>query len=166
MIDPVFYLDSAGLTQPHLGGQELILHEIAALLRPYDRVWLPFAGSCVTLAETLLSAGNHIATWNAPVGPLDALYFGTPTIVDGKLLFDSDGAGVSESFLINDKVSERNAVRTMVRYAKEHNAERIVSGLGSGDISVEERIEDMGGGEVVTMKKFDVFTDWVIVRDL
>jgi hypothetical protein len=38
--------------------------------------------------------------------------------------------------------------------------------LGSGDISPEERIKDMGGGKIACFKDFGQFQDWVIVRDL
>jgi len=155
MIDPELYLKSAGLSRPHAGGQELILHEVLALLAPYHTIWLPFPDGCVTLSEKLTEQGHASADV-----VFDALYFGTPTIVDGRPLFPSTAHGIL------DKETERAVVRSLVEQAEFVGARRIVSGLGSGDISVGERIEDMGGGTVVVEKKFDVFTDWVIVRDL
>jgi hypothetical protein len=50
--------------------------------------------------------------------------------------------------------------------AEELKYKKIISGLGSGDISPEERIEDMGGGRIVAYKDFGTFQDWVIMRKI
>ena len=162
MLDPELYLKSAGLTRSHFGGQELILHEICALLGSYPTVWLPFPKACVTLADTLKEQGHNLALGRRirKDTDIDAVYFGTPTIVGGKQLFPGTARD------IKDKLTERTVVRSLVKRATMMGAKRIVTGLGSGDISVRERQADMKGAQVVVEKRFDEFTDWVIVRDL
>jgi len=164
-MNPDSYLKSAGLTLPSTGGggQELILNEIKALLDGYDVVWLPFPEGCVTLEGHLKAQGHKVIgnTLHVYEPPIDAVYLGTPTIVGGKPLFP-DTAGA-----IYTKKQERETVRRVVQLAEEAGARRIVTGLGSGDISVRERKRDMGrGSRVEVVKHFDVFTDWVLVRDL
>ena len=157
MIVPELYLAVSGVRRPQMGGQELILYEVLALLEPYGTIWLPYPGACKTLSKKLILRDHVVEQY---VGrKADALYFGTPTIVSGKPLF-----GVVYG-IINKRV-ERESVQGLVSKAEAVGVRRIVSGLGSGDISVAERLEDMGGGEVVVEKKFDAFTDWVLVRDL
>lgn len=162
-MDPEDYLSYAGLTRPGMGGQELILYEILALLAPCYRVWLPFPKGCVTLGEHLEAHGHVVIRGRRkPVGQsIEGVYFGTPTIVDGRPLFPGAPHGV------RTKEQERDVVRAIVDEATVAGAQRIVSGLGSGDISVAERKADMGRGtKVVATKVFDEFTDWVLVKEV
>ena len=50
--------------------------------------------------------------------------------------------------------------------SEKYDLKVMVTGLGSGDISVDERLEDMGGGTVVSYKHFGLFEDWVLCRTL
>jgi len=94
----------------------------------------------------------------------DAIYWGTPTIVDDKPLFpDSLEPGVGHSW---DKIRERATSTQLAKLAVEQKAKRIITGLGSGDISWKERLMDMGGGRIVSWKDFGDFEDWVLVRDI
>lgn len=144
----------------------MLLHEITALLDNHDHVCLPFPSSG-TLANHLDGMGYHVHLGEGRMSPVipsgcTALYFGTPTIVDNKALFPEDGMGHPWT-----KEAERQCVRRMVNEAETNGYRRIISGLGSGDISPEERLEDMGpGARIVCVKYFDDFTDWVMVRDL
>lgn len=163
MIKPEDYLKVTGLRVPKQGGQELILYEILALLDPYVSVWVPFDKDCKSLVDALVSTGHVV--FGSRVLPkrahIDAVYFGTPTIVDGRPLFANSARH------IKTKQDERDAVRQTVLKAKDRGARRIVSGLGSGDISTAERRHDLGrGAMVVVTKEFEGFTDWVIVRDV
>lgn len=159
MISPVRYLDAIKVTAHGQGGQELILPEILGLLVAQEIVWLPFPEQCVTLT---LRLGVR---WRTSYEEASALYFGTPTIVDDKPLFQMPHGGKGDQIEWN-KEAERKVVRSLCYVAESAGLRCIISGLGSGDISVEERLEDMGGGEVVTMKKFDGFMDWVLCRKL
>lgn len=146
------------------GGQELLLSEIMALLDECKRIWIPFYSSG-TLIDCLIENGycpvfdehNHLLECPEQV---DALYFGTPTIVDGKPLFyDPQTVGWG-------KQKERKIARELVNAAIRGGCKRIITGLGTGDVSIEERLEDMGGGQVVCFKMFNQFSDWLLVRDL
>lgn len=149
------------------GGQELILPEILAALDGFSRVWLPFLSSG-TLAHELAGRAFHLphtearsasALWSA-----DSLYFGTPTIVEGAPLFPEDAPAEGAPWTA---ASERACVRALVGLAVERRVRRIVCGLGSGDVTLQQRLEDVGAGaRVVTFKDFGEFQDWVIVRDL
>lgn len=175
MIDVTEYTRSTRVT-PYNGvggGQELILHEIMGLIPPRSYVWLPFYSSG-TLAEALMARGDIVLTDHEKVMrpptargfAYQALYFGTPTIVHDRPLFhdpviEASGMEWHAGF-------ERNVVRAYVREAVNNVCCRIiVSGLGSGDISVAQRIADMGdGAKVVAYKDFGTFEDWVIARRL
>lgn len=159
MISPLRYLDAIRVTAHGQGGQELILPEILGLLESQEIVWLPFPEQCVTLT---LRLGVR---WRASYEDCSVLYFGTPTIVNDKPLFNIPAGGKSAQVTWT-KSAERSVVRSLCYLAEQAGFRLIISGLGSGDISVEERLEDMEGGEVVTMKKFDGFTDWVLCRKL
>lgn len=159
MIDPELYLKAAGLDSTRNGGQELILAEVLALLAPYHTIWLPFPEGCITLMGRLREAGHKVVS-DVSDDPIDAMYLGTPTIVDGKPLFPETAGRVMT------KEAERALVKSLQATATLRGAKRIVTGLGSGDISLGERVEDMGGGRMVVEKRFDEFIDWVIVRDI
>lgn len=162
MIDGDLYTDALRLPRD-FGGQEHILGEIIGATHPYRSVWVPFGGD--TLIDRLSFLGFEV--WGDPtlegydakvIPEAEVVYFGTPTIVGGKALFPS-----SEDWT---KEKEREVVRIIVERCAGRGYYRIISGLGSGDISLEERLNDMGGGKVVAVKYFDGFTDWVIVRNL
>lgn len=168
------------------GGQALIAHEIIAVCGSCQRIVLPFVGD--GLLEAMMRArGLYVESLNYryPYGdsemyvntPIDigaqvslqlptmgeVVYMGTPTIVDDKPLFD-----VPMAYAWN-KRTERIVVRQMVENARAMRYRRLITGLGSGDISVEERISDMGGSDVaqvVAYKRFSNFEDWVICRNL
>jgi len=185
MIDePTYrYLSSA---QPVIrkglrGGQDLILYEVMSSLNhsldpnTFKGIWLPFASSpsSATLLHYLLEETVHIN--KQPVDSLNLLipprfcstvYFGTPTIVDGHALFPEDLPEIMGQRSDWDKEFERLVVRTICKACVEAGYDRIVCGLGSGDIRPPERITDMGGGKVACYKDFGDFQDWVIVREL
>ncbi len=149
------------------GGQELILFEICAEILPVVRkgVWVPFISSG-TLTSFLRKKNIHVNnTFSVEKAPLDCdvLYFGTPTIVNDAVLFPEDNSVTTIKW---NKVNERKTASILSLLAQEQQYTLIVSGLGSGDISVEERIADMGGGKIVAYKDFNVFQDWVISRRL
>jgi len=143
-----------------LGGQELILFEILALLYPYQGINLP-CDKVSTLHGYLLEQGKKIVFDYFESTQPQALYMGTPTIVEDRPLFPyPDAERWTKEF-------EREFVRSQISRADEVGYGLVVTGLGSGDISVEERIEDMGAGTVVVCKKeFQGFTDWVLARRL
>jgi hypothetical protein len=91
---------------------------------------------------------------------MDAIYFGTPTIVNNQPLFSDN---VSDAWT---KETERFFVRDLCKRVEAQRFKLIVSGLGSGDISPGERLEDMGGGKIVCYKDFGHFQDWVLMREL
>ncbi len=165
MIDPTVYLKSLGIDPPiKRGGQELILGEIVGALAGLPSVWLPFYSSGA-LAACLQKVGIDVVTdplrdtFEEAAPPCRGLYFGTPTIVNDAALFPE-----KESWT---KQKERLVVRDLVRKAEAAGYQRIVSGLGSGDVNIHERMEDMGKGAVVCcLKHFGTFKDWVLVREL
>lgn len=150
------------------GGQELILYEILANLFDLNSIYLPFFSSGTLfsyLRKRLMIMHVICGHVREPVVPeipkyTDALYFGTPTIVNDRPLF---WEGVSNEWT---KEKEREFVRTICDRAYSFGYRRIISGLGSGDISPEERLQDMGGGKIVCYKDFGSFQDWVLRRDL
>lgn len=176
MINPMGYLLAVEQYRAHpeamKGGQELLLGEIIGALVGYRSVCLPLAhlSGGGLLRDMLLDLGHEVicdangAAWEGA----DALYFGTPTIVNGRPLFP-DG----ERDLWT-KAGERAWVRGALRSAERSGIRRILCGLGSGDISLDERLAELGGAatptqagaEVITMKRFTHFTDWLILKDL
>jgi hypothetical protein len=144
------------------GGQELILPEIMAALAGVEVIWLPFYGDGV-LADAIEEAGilvtSHRNDFDYTIDcEIDAVYFGTPTIVNDTALFPDSVQGTWY------KDRERKVVRTICGAAIDAGAKLILSGLGSGDISPEERLADMGGGKIICMKDFGDFKDWVLAR--
>lgn len=142
------------------GGQSLILADIIACLQDCRTIHIPF--NCPALEEELPHHGIEIVTAG---DQYDAVYWGTPTIVDDDVLFPDCLSDPSEATKWNKEV-ERLTSRMLTRFAMEKGAKRLISGLGTGDISVAERVEDMMGGQVVSWKRFGDFEDWVIVRNL
>lgn len=160
MIDAEGYKKALGITSDiKPGGQELLLGEIVGAFvgAGVSRVFLPYPtpALCIALSraglDVIINGASH---W-------DGLYFGTPTIVEDQCLFPSpDG-------LDWDMDRERVVVRSLCRLAEVKKAKLIVSGLGSGDISTDERLEDMGPGSVVIAAKvFIGFDDYVLARRL
>lgn len=147
-------------TVSELGGQELILADIVASLHGMRTIHIPL--NCPSLEEACFHNDIEIVT---SVDQYDATYWGTPTIVDDEVLFPDCLADPADASKWNKEV-ERLWSRTCTAFAIDAGCKRIVTGLGSGDISVEERLQDMGGGRVVSHKHFGDFEDWVLVRNL
>ena len=158
-----------------LGGCELLIPEIIATVVGHCKtMYLPFPQSG-TLQEVLEAAQiehhvgkdnerdpNECYTKPSHTGiPLcDCAYFGTPTIVGGQVLFEGE---VDYEW---NKESERGYVKRLCAACEAAGMKLLMCGLGSGDISPEERAEDMGGGGIVAYKSFDEFEDWLLVRRL
>lgn len=165
MISTSHYLRSLNIEKGNPGGQELLLGEICGVFGGMGckRVYLPYPTTeLVDRLETIGVLSGSVGINQSKVA-VDGMYFGTPTIVNDKPLFLPEGLGQGWT-----KQTERETVRFLVSEAEESSTCRvIVSGLGSGDISPEERMSDMGkGSEIVAYKKFNGFEDWVIVRVL
>jgi hypothetical protein len=149
-MNPELWLKAAQTIQTD-DSPALLLPEIAALL--YGKtVWLPYKESWQINGVRWIGDGAAI---HSPAVGIDAVYFGVPTIVDNKALFGQPDYTVERA---------RLEARLVTQKAIECGAKLIVSGLGSGDISVDDRIADMGTGMVVAYKKFDTFEDWIICR--
>lgn len=155
------------------GCQTLILHDIAACFPDTPQViWIPFYCDGELVAH--LQQMGHTVIYDAerdqylpdlfPHMPIDALYFGTPTIANNKILFPSSLRDNRHNLW--NASYERMVVRSLVAHALSSGAKLIVSGLGSGDITPTERISDMGGGRIVCKKDFIDFFDYVIVRNI
>jgi hypothetical protein len=159
------YENTIHINYLYSGDQELIMGEVIGAMSDIKHspmVYLPFYSDLVEVLRILgymLICGNLKNSVAYEIPDLDVMYFGTPTIVNDKPLFD--GWGLSWT-----KDSERRFVENICHQAEKRKYKKIISGLGSGDISVEERIEDMGGGKVIAYKDFGDFQDWVIERIL
>jgi len=141
------------------GGQELIYGEIIGSLQGIKRIFLPFPNDF--LIGKLESVGIKVVGYD---GQPQAVYFGTPTIVNDRNLFFAGGQ-------IWNKKQERKVVRAICKHAKDIGVKKIVCGLGSGDISVSERQADVKAGcgkvpKVICMKDFGEFKDWVMEVNL
>mgnify|MGYP003627494150 CR=1 FL=1 len=177
MLDSHIYLTEIG--QPQFvenspPGPELIMPEIVAILRARAScVYLPFpqtgalakalggqAIRTVVGSDCLIDPYRKDFEMPKEAEQCDAVYFGTPTIVDGQCLF------TKETFYDWDAEVEMQYVRQLVAACEANRYTTIVSGLGSGDITVEQRVAAMGGGDVVAYKHFGQFEDWVIARFL
>jgi hypothetical protein len=162
------------------GGQALIINEIIGALAGCSHVWLPFRADGM-LENRLYSLGfkthcsedldQYEALAELPEG-IDAVYFGTPTIVNDKVLFPQALCERQRSWPWSASI-EGSTVRAIIERAEALRMKRIVSGLGTGDISVHERMSDMGrGSAVVCWKRFRdaasgaAFDDIVLSRDL
>jgi hypothetical protein len=165
-MDPQLYVESLGLEslwEPDSGDQCLIMPDIAACFKDCNIISIPYP--CPTLAEHLEEAGKRIVAEMQPWA--EAVYWGTPTIVNNRPLFVKSvrppKRGQPEPWT---KEYERSMSIGYTYLAEQWKYKTIVTGLGTGDISVEERLEDMGGGQVVSHKRFGEFEDWVLMRRL
>lgn len=164
-MDAAYFLQCLQIGIEKRGGQELILPEILSEIIPIVQkgVWVPFYSSGTLThflsKQTYVNNSFFLESIKAPKD-CDVLYFGTPTIVGNKALFPED----APNFCKWTKNKEREIVRALCRQAEIKKYALIVSGLGSGDISVKERLHDMGGGRIICYKNFDVFEDWVLSR--
>jgi hypothetical protein len=151
------------------GDQSLIMSEIVACLKAHkcSNLWLPFsigglasyARSCGITVRDKLRDVELIKQYK-----VDSLYLGTPTIVANKKLFPDSAPGEWT------KLRERKVMRGCCASAAEIGAQVIITGLGSGDITVKNRIADMtlpGWSEprVICMKDFGEFTDWLLFTE-
>jgi hypothetical protein len=163
-LSETLWLIGAHVSRLDQDGPALLLPEISALLR-YLRVWVPFRASRALADPRWLGTGEAICgdgfdglqpdtIGTCPDG-IDAVYFGVPTIVDGRALFDAPNW---------QRDNARSIARSITRTAIEHGAKLIVTGLGSGDITPEMRLADIGGGKIIAYKDFGSFQDWVIAR--
>lgn len=160
------------------GGQTLILGEVVGALAGSQLVFLPFPTKalCAALIRAdipyLPAPGRYLSSARPDDSygegaalldcwvpqDCDAIYFGTPTIVEGKSLFPQDRTWT--------RLGERKVASALC-----YNAGKrlVVSGLGSGDISLHDRGYDMGCNErpvrVVAYKHFGDFEDWVLVKE-
>lgn len=157
------YMTLGGLHGEAQHGPRLLQDEIAASFIGCSKVHLPFASSaCLIdiLRRIGIDAPNAAGPDDAPPKGCDGCYFGTPTIIDGCSLFAED--------LQWSLVEERSWVQMRSTMLRSLGYRRIVCGLGSGDISVDDRIDDLrdfGRCEVVAYKNFRGFEDWVISGD-
>lgn len=174
LLNPDLLRAALGLVDDHPGGQSLIWPEIIAALGPPRTkpavIWLPCGAS-----PALLSALSRFG-WLTIAEPelyrgVEAMYLGTPTIVDGRPLFPESAPDFARRWSAED---ERQFVRRACHAALLFAARIIVTGLGSGDVSLAERLKDMGAGShVVARKRFSTavpkcsrFDDWVLAREL
>ncbi len=144
------------------GDQTLIMADIAACLYAAWKIYFPYP--CERLAEHLeILHGKEIVD---AITDAEGVYWGTPTIVDNRPLFEKS-LRQGDSVDLWTKENERAYSRVWAKAAEMIPTMRvIVTGLGSGDITVKERLEDMGGGHVVSHKIFHGFEDWVLMRTL
>lgn len=176
MIDVSQYMRSARVSAAaaRRGGQELIAHEIAGCFARCLGVALPYCSASLAMDDALASALSRlgltvrIGSDARPKGgqlpsECDGLYLGTPTIVDDAPLFGPpDAPPLSGTHWT--KQAERRTVRGYCAAAREAGYRIIVTGLGSGEVTLEERVADMGDGTVVAAyKHFGHFEDWVLV---
>lgn len=171
-MDAATYLKVVGFPEVLLnkGGQELLLFDILSEILPVNPkgVWIPFISSG-TLTNTLRNNGIYVSNMKPVMSgkaPLecDVLYFGTPTILGDRPLFLTDvSVFKAEAWTKN---FERQLVRYLCKIAQAANYKLIVSGLGSGDISTDERIKDMSGGKIICYKNFGQFEDWIISKHI
>lgn len=146
-------------TAVNKGGQELILADIMACLEGCSSIYIPY--NCPALEEACLKRGIRLCNGDEY---WETIYWGTPTIVNDKVLFPECLLDPQGNW---SKRTEREASQRLTKLAEfNRECKRIITGLGSGDISLDERTEDMGGGHVVSFKDFGEFQDWIIVRNL
>jgi len=167
-MDPQLYVEANGMESmwmPTAGDQCLIMADIAACLKGCKIICIPYP--CPTLSQYLKEAGKIVVD-RLHAGP-DAIYWGTPTVVNNQAFFPNCLRHEEQPFRWT-KEYERMVSASYATAATDFGYKVIVTGLGSGDISPAERLQDMGGGQVVSHKLFkdgetgDLFEDWVLMR--
>ena len=161
IIDSELYLRSLGLGKMEDGAQELILSEIVGCLNDCKTIWLPYGGLALSNVLNHLGYITICRPYLHDDEVIDALYFGTPTIVNDTLLFPGQFNGGWT------KEIERTVAKLLCNRAIRHGCHCIVSGLGSGDITTNERMQDIRASSgliphVVAVKHFIGFDDTVI----
>ena len=169
-MNPKLFLKVSNVEQSNECGQELILFEILTVLIEGSKkgVWLPF-GRNTHLAFFLNTHKVHanISFSKTPPKDCDTIYLGTPTIVNDSILFPDSIKDVKKCDIEWNKANEREFVKNICTKCEKEKYRTIVTGLGQGDISIEERMEDMGANtEIVCFKQFDGFYDFVLKRKL
>lgn len=140
------------------GGQMLLLADIIACFSDCKTIAVPYP--CPIFEDHLRLVGKRVVNG---MDEAEGAYWGTPTVVDNKALFPKCLA-LDDSPNRWTKQHERAVSRNFAVMARRTGVRVIVTGLGTGDISVEERLEDMGGGKVVSYKDFGDFEDRVLCR--
>jgi len=156
------YLRGSRMNPPFVpGGQELIINEILACLDGCESVFVPFYNEF--LVDRLRANDYEVRTCNQhhtyQVPEADAIYFGTPTIVNNKNLFPD-----LEEWTYK---KERTVVRNLTYLARAFSYKKLICGLGSGDITLSDRLSDINGqlSDVACYKRFKDFEDWVICKE-
>lgn len=166
-MDVDLYYRASGFDNPEAekrtGGQQLILPDIVACFAGCETIFLPL--HCPVLA-TALKARGFVLTEG--MYGAQGVYWGTPTIVNNERLFppiknESYGPAYRSYW---DLRTERQFSVKMSEMAVHNRLKKIVTALGTGDISAEERLIHMGGGAVVSHKNFGHFEDWVLMRNI
>lgn len=141
------------------GGQELIYPEIIGSLGDCSLIHIPFMTNGL-LRKMLLRYGYSVSVghYYERIPKSEAIIVTPPTIIDNESLFKE------REVWTKDK--ERAVVESLSLEAVAMNYSMLITTLNSGDISVEERLSDMGGGEIVCMKRFNSFTSWILARVL
>lgn len=162
-----------GVAAGQSSGPDLLIPEIVSAFSDCHRVFLPF-GQSSSLTDHLNRSGVEVVQGHheqrdprdgacslleleSEASGCDGLYFGTPTIDGGEFVFPGE---MSHEW---DRESEMAYVSELCSAAVVLGVRVIVSGLGSGDVSVADRITSMGGGRIASFKDFGEFKDWVIV---
>jgi hypothetical protein len=141
------------------GEQQLLWPDIIAAIGYVKSLYLPFPLYCehveIAAREFLYIEPTRIFTGARDEIPeAEAIYIATPVIVDNKSLFDEHWP------LTKDQ--ERKIIQSYCEKARAAGYRRIVTSLGMGDVSIAERLNDMGpGAKVVAFKEFEGFTDTV-----
>jgi hypothetical protein len=162
---------SIGVSAGESSGPDLLIPEIVSAFSDCRRVFLAF-GQSSSLTDHLNRSGVEVVQGHheqrdprdgvrglleSEASGCDGLYFGTPTIDGGEFVFPGE---MSHEW---DRESEMAYVSELCSAAVVMGVRVIVSGLGSGDVSVADRITAMGGGGIASFKDFGSFKDWVIV---
>lgn len=145
------------------GGQELIMPEIISLLLHHETksLWLPY--SLGLLAREARSHGIAVNESRKNPAAFDALYFGTPTILYGRKLFDESAEG---EWNVQTEYAEARSL-CMIADAM-RSCTLIVSGLGTGDVSSHDRrramrLEGWSAPRLVCWKDFGEFEDSLFI---
>lgn len=161
-MDSQIYIETLNLEntwEADSGDQCLILADVMACFKYCQVIALPYP--CPRLAMEIEDTGRTVL--HEHLQGADAVYWGTPTVVDNKALFPKSlrAGEIPENWTVEH---ERLMSKHWTSLAEEYKLKVIVTGLGTGDISALQRLEDMGGGQVVSYKVFGDFSDWVLCR--